>query len=108
MFGLWGPDGAPSAEQAPAAASASGSPAATSTAAPKVSTLWYLFGVILVIVAFKWAVEHEKSGMEFSFVGISVYNWIAVGSLSFLFLVAIKVIFNKYQVPGLTDLINAA
>jgi len=78
----------------------------TSVPAPKVSTLWYLFAVILLIVAFKFAVEHEHSGMQLSFVGIGVWNFVAVGILSFLFIVLLKVVFNKYHVDGLTELIN--
>lgn len=88
------------------AAAASGGPSTTASTAPKVSTLWYLLAAFVLIIAFKFAVEHEKSGMSFSFMGIGVYNFIAVGIMAFLFLVSFKVIFNKYYVPGLTELVN--
>lgn len=74
--------------------------------APKTSSLLYLFGAVLIIVLFKFAVEHEKSGMQFGFLGISVYNMLAVGSLAFLFLIILKVTVNKWPIPGLTDLVN--
>jgi len=88
-----------------------GTPTTTDTATntpPKISTLWYLGSIVLLIVILKFAMEHEKSGMEPSFVGIGVYNFIAVGLMALLFIVLAKVIVNKWQVPGLTHVINAS
>ena len=87
-----------------------GTPTTTDVVAtqPKVSTLWYLASIVLLIVILKFAMEHEKSGMEPSFVGIGVYNFIAVGLMALLFIILAKLITNKWQVPGLTHIVNAA
>lgn len=76
--------------------------------APKTSILWDLAAIVLVIIALKFAVDHEKSGIEPAFVGIGVYNWVAVGLMAMVFLVVAKTLANKYPVPGLSHIINAA
>ncbi len=74
-------------------------------ATPKVSAVWYLFGLILILIAFKFAVEHEGS-TEMSFMGISVYNFLAVTLMVIPGIALFKIAVNKYYVPGLTDLVN--
>ena len=80
----------------------------TASAPAKVSTVWYLFAVILIAVLLKFVVEHEKSGMEVGYVHIGFYDWIAVGLMTLIFLIVVKTLLNKYPVPGLTDLVNVA
>jgi len=74
----------------------------------RTSALWYIFAVLLILVAIKFASEHEKSPMRdsISFAGISVYNYIVIGLMAMLFIVTAKIVFNKWQVPGLTDIVN--
>lgn len=83
-------------------------PGAVATVAPKVSTIWYFFAVILLLIGLKFAVEHERTKMDFSFAGIGVYNFIVITIMALLGIITFKVILNKWQVPGLTDLINVA
>jgi hypothetical protein len=79
-----------------------------STTAPTPNYLWYLLAIFVILVILKIAVEHEKSGMDVAFVGVSVYNWVAIGLMAALFLVVIKTILNKYPVSGFTQIFNAA
>lgn len=81
---------------------------ASTTPAPTVNYLWYLLAIFIILVVLKIAVEHEKSGMDVAFVGVSVYNWVAIGLMAALFLVVIKTILNKYPVNGFTQIFNAA
>ena len=80
-------------------------------ASPKTSYLWYIAAVVVLLVIIKFASEHEKSGMDPSFVGIGVYNFIAVTFMAILGIWIVKIIANKYgptagPASGLTDLIN--
>lgn len=84
-----------------------GDPTTVSPVAPKQSTLWYVGAIVVLIVALKFAMEHEKSGIQPSFVGIGAFNFAAIGLMAVLFIVVIKTIVNKYQIPGLTDVVNA-
>ncbi len=77
------------------------------TSAPSMAAIWYYFAIIVVIVALKWLIEHEKSGVQPAIVGISVYNWLAISLMSILGIVGFKVIVNKYNIPGLQSLVNA-
>ena len=78
-----------------------------STVTPKTSTLWYVAGIVILLVILKYGSEHEKSGLEPKIVGIGVWNFATVGIMAILFILVIKTILNKYSVPGLTDIINA-
>lgn len=80
----------------------------TTTPAPKHSILWDLAAVVLLLVLLKFAIEHEKSGVDPAFVGIGVWNWVAVGLMAMTFLIIAKTLANKYSIPGLTHLINAS
>ncbi len=46
--------------------------------------------------------------LDFSSVRPSVVNWLIVGLLSVTFIVFFKFVFNKWQVPGVSELFNAA
>ena len=75
---------------------------------PQINYLPYILGFVVLLVVLKIAVEHEKSGMDVSFVHVGVYNWVAVGLMAALFIIIIKTILNKYYVTGLTDIFNVA
>jgi hypothetical protein len=36
-----------------------------------------------------------------------IKNWLMVGTMAVLFIVVMKVVFNKYPVAGVTDVVNA-
>jgi hypothetical protein len=74
----------------------------------KVNPLYVLGGIFLLLVLAKVGSEHEKSGMQPHLMGVGVWNFVVVGILAVLFLVSSKAILNKYPVPGLTQVINAA
>lgn len=76
--------------------------------APKINYLWYVLGIVIVLVALKYASEHERSGMDPKIAGIGVYNYVVIGTMAMLFIVTGKVILNKYPVKGLTEIFNAA
>jgi hypothetical protein len=75
---------------------------------PSMSVIWYFAAVVLILVALNFAVEREGSRSQFHLVHIGVWNWIVITLMAVLGIIAVKTIFNKYQVPGLTTLINAA
>ena len=95
------------------AGSPSNAPTAfTSTAAASsTSSIWgALLAVVVLVLVLKYAMQHEKSGMSPSFMGIGVYNFLAVGLMAELFIILSKVIVNKYsgKWPAMTTLINTA
>lgn len=45
--------------------------------------------------------------LDFADVKPSIISWFLVGIMAATFIVALKMIVNKYPVPGLTELINA-
>ncbi len=75
---------------------------------PKINPLYMLGAIVLLLVILKIASEHEKAGMETHLMGIGVWNFLVVGILALLFLVAMRAIFNKYPVSGITQIVNAA
>ena len=38
---------------------------------------------------------------------LGIRNWLLVGVMAILFIVVAKVIFNKFQIAGVSDVINA-
>jgi hypothetical protein len=39
---------------------------------------------------------------------ISLYNWLVIGLMAITFIVFAKMIFSRYKVPGLSDVVNMA
>lgn len=39
---------------------------------------------------------------------ISLYNWIVVGLFALTFIVAAKMVFTRFPIPGISDVVNAA
>lgn len=81
------------------------------TAAPTTRTPNYLAwigGFFLVIVALHFIQRHEKVGIEGKLTGINLHNWVVNGILVMSFLIAVKILVNKYlsNVKGLSDLVN--
>jgi hypothetical protein len=70
--------------------------------------LWYLLAILALVIVLKFAMEHDKMGMEPSFIGIGVYNYLAIGLMSMLFIIPAKTLANIYYVPGLSEVISLA
>jgi hypothetical protein len=80
-------------------------------ATPKVAaSIWITLTVVVgLLVVMKFAIEHEKSGMQPALMGIGVWNWVAVTIMATLGIVTEKALLNKYNyIPGLTEYVNAA
>lgn len=73
---------------------------------PTPNYLWYLFGVVVLLVVLKWASEHERSEMQVRLVGIGMWNFVATGLMAALFIFVAKVTLNKYPVKGITPIFN--
>lgn len=76
------------------------------TKAPAVNYLWYIFGIFILLVVFKFASESSKTSINPSFMGVGLWNFFTVGIMATLFIVVEKTILNKYRVTGLTDIVN--
>lgn len=46
--------------------------------------------------------------LEMKDVRIGLYNFVVIGLMALIFIVVAKMVFNKWQVKGVTDLVNAA
>lgn len=68
----------------------------------------FLIGLIGLLVLMKVLGESSKTDIEPAHLHIGGYNLVAVTVTSVVGIVLLKVIFNKFQVPGITDLVNAA
>jgi hypothetical protein len=74
---------------------------------PEINYLWYILGIFIMLVVFKFATEHEKANMDTHLLGIGMWNMVAVGLLASFFILIEKVAFNKFYVKGLTEMVNA-
>lgn len=74
--------------------------------AQKTGALWYLLGFVILIFAAKFLVEHEKSGLDPKIMGFGLFNMLAATIMVIPGIAVTKIVLNKYQVKGLTDLVN--
>lgn len=65
-----------------------------------------LVGMIILLIIFKYASEHEKVDLDPRDLHIGAYNIIAVGLASTIFIVVGKALTTRYSVPGLTQFFN--
>lgn len=72
----------------------------------QINPLWYLLAIVILLGVLKFAMEHEKSGLDPKIVGIGVANFVVIGVMATLWIAVEKIIVNKWHVNGLTDLIN--
>lgn len=63
-------------------------------------------GMVLLLFFFKWFSEHDKTPFQPMEMAISGYNVIAVGVAATVFIVILKVIVNRYPIPGLLEFAN--
>jgi hypothetical protein len=63
-------------------------------------------GMIVLLLIFKFISEHKDGdllGDDVAHLHIGTYNFLAVGVNATIFLVALKVLTAKYQIPGLSQ-----
>lgn len=70
--------------------------------------LTWLAVVVAVVFALHWIARKTGKEGEFANVRLTAYNVLQVSLMAVVGIVFLKWIFNRVQVPGLTDLINAA
>lgn len=83
-------------------------PASSPTVLPQANYVYYLLGIIVLLAVLKYASEHEKSDMDPRIAGIGMYNFVVIGIMAMLFNVSAKVIFAKYPVKGISQIVGAA
>ena len=67
--------------------------------------LTWLFGLVLVLVAWKLIEEHRGGKEAFSKVKVDGTNLIKIGLMATIFLIIARYFFARYSVPGISDLI---
>jgi hypothetical protein len=73
-----------------------------------ISPVTYLIGIIGVIVLMKLLGESTKTDVQPAHIKIGGYNVIVIALIAITGSVGLKLVFNKFPVPGLTELVNAA
>jgi hypothetical protein len=61
---------------------------------------------VLILFLLKFLSEHDRTELDPAHVHIGGYNLLAVGVTAVVFIVMFKVLFNRWHVPGLTELAN--
>lgn len=64
-------------------------------------------GMILVLVLLKVLSESPKTAINPAKVEIGGYNFISIGVSAAVFVMLLKILFNRFPVPGLTQFANA-
>ena len=65
---------------------------------------WVVIFAALLVLKYT---ANRRDDMTPSILGIGVYNFLAVTLMAIFGIVGMKVIFTKYPVPGMTELVNA-
>jgi hypothetical protein len=71
-----------------------------------VSPFLWIGVVVVLLVIIKVAMEHEKSGLDPSILGVGTANFIVVGLMATLWIWFEKLIV-KWPIPGFTQMVNA-
>jgi hypothetical protein len=69
--------------------------------------LTWLFGLVLLLIAFKLIEEHRGGREAFSEIKLGLNNVVKIGLSAVLFIVVTKFLFTRYDVPGLSPLFKA-
>lgn len=67
--------------------------------------LTWLFGIVLVLIAWKLIEEHRGGKETFQKIRVDGTNIVKVGIMAVIFLIVIRYFAARYSVPGLSDLI---
>lgn len=72
-------------------------------------TRWALIAAVLVgiIVVAKYAGGKLAGLANVANPKVSLYSFLTVGVMAVLFIVLAKVLFNRFRVPGVTEVVNA-
>ena len=65
----------------------------------------WLFGLVLVLVAWKLIEEHRGGKHTFQKIRVDGTNTIKVGMMAVIFLICVRYVFARYSVPGISDLV---
>lgn len=72
-------------------------------------TRWALIAVVIVgiVVVAKYAGGKLADLAKVANPKVSLYAWLVTGLMAVTFIVAAKVTFNRFRVPGVTEVVNA-
>lgn len=76
------------------------------TGVATISPVVWLLGVIVLWVAFKLIGDSPKTSIEGAHIHLGAYNVGTIMLTTVAGLALLKLVFNRWQVPGATDLIN--
>lgn len=76
---------------------------------PQNWTRWALIAAVIVgiVVVAKYAGGRLSDFAKVANPKVSLYAWVVTGLMAVTFIVAAKVLFNKFRVPGVTEVVNA-
>ncbi len=83
-------------------------PAAIGNAGLLGNTVAWWFGVILLIIALKWAAEHNAEGKDYGTIRVGLYNILVITLAGIIGNTALKMLLSKYRFAGLSDLVLGA
>jgi hypothetical protein len=69
------------------------------------NTVAWWFALIVLIVAAKWAAEHNGEAGEFATIRVGLLNVFIITVCSIIGRTALKMLLSKYRFAGLTDLV---
>lgn len=69
-------------------------------------TWWFV--LVAALVALKFVAERLGQGEEFRSIRVSIHNVLIISLAAIIGIAFFKVVFNRWKVPGLTTLVNAA
>ena len=97
----------PAASSVPVASvggTSAGSAASTLGAQPMIM----LFALIALVLVAKWATETRGEGLELAHIHVGGYNFLMITVLAIVGIDVMKLIFTRWNVPGLTPVIQMA
>ena len=97
----------PAASSVPVASvggASTGSAASTLGAQPMIM----LFALIALVLVAKWATETRGEGLELAHIHVGGYNFLMITVLAIVGIDIMKLIFTRWNVPGLTPVIQMA
>lgn len=72
-------------------------------------TRWAILAAVVVgiIVVVKWLGGKASDAIDAKNPKVSLYAWVVTGLMAVTFILAAKVVFTKFPVPGITETIHA-
>lgn len=113
--GIWGPDLASTtvaASENVASAGGDSLPASDNTVNPTASALSaksalvYLGVIIVILILLRFMRDDERTEKKEDLLPVNVYNVLIITGSAIVGLAIVKIAVNKYNVPGLTTLVN--